>query len=223
MTREAEQKFCSGCAIKTRAAESWRSAKQITVTACCLVVCLLGSGNQAFGICTIGPTRQCRDSWTLSTLLVGPTVLLDSPLVPIRFLGGAVAYTRDCDDCSTSGYIARAAGNTLIAIAYGTFHGFMDAVAGFVSIATAGFLDWTEDDPTRFTLQPIRFVHLGDVCCFWGRPYPVDERRSTVRSGRFAEQTDRRGREPASFIVGSGEPCRWLAPVIRNRWRSPRR
>jgi hypothetical protein len=129
----------------------------------------------------VGPDGACHGRWTPTALLEGPTVILDAPLVPIRFLAGAVAQTRACEDCTAGACLARGAGYTLIAATYGTFAAYMDATMGFVGLLSAGFIDWVEPDPIRFTLRAIRFEHSGDVCCFWGRPYPSDDETEESR------------------------------------------
>jgi len=115
---------------------------------------------------------QCVNVWTPESLLRGPKAMLDAPLVPIRFFLGGAVEAAACPDakCGTlkKGFLGAA--GIMIGTVFGTFHGLADAVGGLTDLLSGGTLEWTADDPTRFTLHPIRFVMLGDVCCFFGRP-----------------------------------------------------
>ena len=116
---------------------------------------------------------QCVRVWTWASLFKGPEAMLDSPLVPIRFALGGIVEAVECPDeeCGVFRKTLLGTGGVMLGLVFGTFNGFFDAVSGFSDTLTAGHLGWSADDPTRLSLWPIRFVMLGDTCCFFGRPY----------------------------------------------------
>src|SRR5262245_13127231 len=88
----------------------------------------------------VDETGECRRIWTPASLYAGPRIMLDSPLVPIRFVVGGVAQAIECPDTECNGLekTGLGAAGVLIGATFGTFEGFMDVTLGFADFSFAG-------------------------------------------------------------------------------------
>jgi len=129
----------------------------------------------------------CVRRWTPRSLLIGPAMVLDAPLVPIRFIAGGAVQAAECPpaECSGGRRVWLGTAGVLLGAVYGPLVGFMDLGMGVFETLTGGYGDLFPPDPTRLTLRPIRFVAVGDSCCVFARP-----RDPTVdRCGRGAHRS----------------------------------
>ncbi|MEO8603095.1 MAG: hypothetical protein ABI629_11020 [bacterium] len=139
---------------------------------CTIVVCLLGTLAPARAEWLVNQQGACVRQWTPDSLLLGPAVILDVPLLPIRFIEGGVVEAAECpaEECGVAKRTGLGVAGVIIGALSGFFGVFSDVVTGFGDTVTGGVFEFTAPDPTRLTLWPIRFVPLADVYCFFGRP-----------------------------------------------------
>lgn len=140
---------------------------------CVIALALLGARAPARAEWVVDAHGQCVRQWTPESLLLGPEVILDLPLLPVRLIAGGVVEAAECpaEECSAAKRTGLGAAGVLIGALSGTFAVFSGAVTGFGDTITGGAVEFTAPDPTRLTLWPIRFVPLADTFCFFGRPH----------------------------------------------------
>lgn len=144
-----------------------------------LAAAALVAAAPAAGEWKVDAQGACVREWTPRDLLRGPTAMLDAPLVPIRFIEGAVVDAADCspEACGPTARTLLGTSGVLLGAGFGTLWAFVDLVLGFLETFSGGAVELSEPDPTRLSLRPIHFVLPGDVCCVFMRPQPLGRDR----------------------------------------------
>ncbi len=115
---------------------------------------------------------RCVNRWTPASLLIGPTVMLDAPLVPLRFMRGGFEAAWNCPASRCSRFRKTCLGilGVGLGLVYGTLSASFDAAMGYSAFVTAGWWWVIVPDETRLSLRPINFVPIDHENLVFERP-----------------------------------------------------
>ena len=107
---------------------------------------------------------RCVEVWSADALERGPLAIADSPLVPVRYAGGAVEELREPSEPGYSGdsNVLRALYTPLAAVT-ALQDSFARATLGVMDVLTGGFFDLAGDEPNALTTEATPLGVLGPL------------------------------------------------------------